>query len=191
MGPYYADFSPVRLTTDTPHVRAWPGGVGGSKVGGNYAPTILPGAEAQARGYGQVLWLFGEDDEVTEAGAMNVFFVIAAEKGRGDEAAARRTLVTPPLDRGDILPGVTRRSVLELARERGDALDVVERSIAMPEVRVSARPTRRSLARSRAGRPPRRTTPRSISPRKDPATTSRRSWRRQGGWSRRSAPARR
>mmetsp|Transcript_17553 Transcript_17553/g.30903 ORF Transcript_17553/g.30903 Transcript_17553/m.30903 type:complete len:296 (-) Transcript_17553:2584-3471(-) len=134
VGPYYTSgFDPVRLTADTPYVRAWPGGSGASKVGGNYAPTMKPGADAMARGYSQVLWVFGEDDEVTEVGAMNVFFFMEREGGDG----RRRELVTPPLERGDILPGVTRQSILELSREWGE-FDVVERSITMPEIRDAA-----------------------------------------------------
>ncbi len=133
VGPYYATgFDPVRLTTDARHVRAWPGGSGSSKIGGNYGPTILPGAEAQARGYSQILWTFGEDEQVTEVGAMNVFFLLEKEGGGG-----RRELVTPPLARGDILPGVTRQSILELAGGWGE-FDVVERPITMPEIRDAA-----------------------------------------------------
>lgn len=131
VGPYYTSgFAPVRLTCDTPYVRAWPGGSGSSKVGGNYAPTMKPGKEAMEQGYSQILWVFGEEDEITEVGAMNVFFFLEKEGGEG------RELVTPPLERGDILPGVTRRSILELSRKWGE-FDVVERSITMPEVRVS------------------------------------------------------
>lgn len=133
VGPYYkSGFAPVRLTADTPYVRAWPNGTGNYKVGGNYGPTMKAAAEAAERGYAQVLWVFGENDEITEVGAMNVFFFLQnADTGR-------RELVTPPLSRGDILPGVTRRSILELAREWGE-FDVVERSITMPEVRDAAK----------------------------------------------------
>lgn len=88
---------------------------------------MKPGAEAMARGYSQILWLHGDDDQVTEVGAMNVFFFLLREGGK-------RELVTPPLTRGDILPGVTRQSILDLTRKWGE-FDVVERSITMPEVR--------------------------------------------------------
>jgi len=81
--------------------------------------------KASESGYNQVLWLFG--DEVTEVGAMNVFFLIKNSITNKDE------LITPPLSRGDILPGVTRRSILELELARGD-LVVSERSITMPEI---------------------------------------------------------
>lgn len=133
VGPYYTSgFAPIRLTADTQYVRAWPGGTGAAKVGGNYAPTMKPQNDAVKRGYSQVLWLFGDEGEITEVGAMNVFFFL--EKGDG---SGRRELVTPPLNRGDILPGVTRQSIIDLSKSWGE-FDVVERSITMPEVRNAA-----------------------------------------------------
>ena len=113
VGPYFKDgFQPIKLYADTVNVRAWPGGVGRNKLGGNYAPSVEPSRLAAAKhGCSQVLWLFGEDKQVTEVGSMNIFFVIRSEDGTYME------LNTPPLDRGDILPGVTRRSVLELTRD--------------------------------------------------------------------------
>ena len=127
VGPYYASgFDPIRLTADTPYVRAWPGGSGSSKVGGNYGPTMKPGADAMAKGYSQILWVFGEDEHITEVGAMNVFFFIEKEDGK-------KELVTPPLSRGDILPGVTRQSIIELCKEWGE-FEVSERGITMPEI---------------------------------------------------------
>mmetsp|Transcript_17799 Transcript_17799/g.36238 ORF Transcript_17799/g.36238 Transcript_17799/m.36238 type:complete len:394 (-) Transcript_17799:56-1237(-) len=133
VGPYYkSGFNPVRLTADTEFIRAWPGGTGNVKIGGNYGPTMKAAAEANANGYNQVLWLYGDDDSVTEVGAMNVFFFLEnAETGR-------RELVTPPLDRGDILPGVTRRSIVELAQSWGE-FDVTERFPTMPEIRNAAK----------------------------------------------------
>eukprot|EP00904_Undaria_pinnatifida_P004435 jgi/Undpi1/13993/HiC_scaffold_9.g03644.m1 len=135
VGPYYKEgFNPIRLYADTKNRRAWPGGMGFAKAGGNYAPTILPQVEAQEQhGCAQILWLFGEEHCVTEVGAMNIFFLIEKEGGGGVE------LVTSPLDAGDILDGVTRRSVLELAKgwkvmEDGARLDVVERRLTMGEV---------------------------------------------------------
>lgn len=115
-------------------VRAWPGGFGFAKVGANYGPSFNAQAEAQERGYDQVLWLLGKQGEVTEAGASN-FFVV----WRNKEGVTQ--LVTAPLADGIILDGVTRRSVLELARHRLrrplrglDALEVVERKFSMDEV---------------------------------------------------------
>ena len=86
---------------------------------------------AQSKGCQQCLWLLGEDDEITEAGAMNIFVVLKKPDSCGHE------LVTPPLDKGVILPGITRRSVIELAKE-WDEFEVNERKLTMKEViRVS------------------------------------------------------
>jgi len=132
VGPYYkTGFDPIRLTSDTDCVRAWPGGTGNAKCGGNYAATMKPAAEAAAKGYSQILWLFGENDEVTEVGAMNFFiYLINKETNRPE-------LVTAPLTRGDILPGVTRSSILDLTRSWGD-FDVSERYITMGEIKEAS-----------------------------------------------------
>ena len=81
---------PVSLLASKDAVRAWPGGVGNVKVGGNYAPSIKVQVEAQAAGFSQVLWLWGADEEVTEAGTMN-FFVLWKRRDGGTE------LITAPL----------------------------------------------------------------------------------------------
>ena len=72
VGPYYSNkrFNPVRLTCDSNDIRAWPGGTGSSKIGGNYGPTIRASALAMKSGFDQVLWLFGDNDEITEVGSM-------------------------------------------------------------------------------------------------------------------------
>lgn len=132
VGPYYkSGFNPIRLTADTSYVRAWPGGTGNAKVGGNYAPTMKPAAEAAKDGYSQILWLFGENDEITEVGSMNVFFFMI------NKETQRPELVTAPLTRGDILPGVTRASILDLARSWGE-FDVSERFPTMGEIKEAA-----------------------------------------------------
>lgn len=133
VGPYYPEgFKPVSLLAERRYVRAWPGGTGASKLGSNYGPTIQPQVLAAGKGFSQVLWVFGEEDggEVTEAGTMNFFALLEKEDGSGQE------LVTPPLD-GTILPGVTRVSVLELAREWGE-FEVSERKITMGELERAA-----------------------------------------------------
>jgi branched-chain amino acid aminotransferase len=136
VGPYYkSGFNPIRLTADTSFVRAWPGGTGNSKVGGNYAPTMKPAAKAIESGYSQVLWLFGDDHEVTEVGSMNLFFFMINKETK------RKELVTPPLHRGDILPGVTRDSVIQLAKSWGD-FDVSERFPTMAEIQEAAQDNR-------------------------------------------------
>ena len=111
-------------------LRAWPGGTGNFKVGGNYAPTMKPAALCAEEGYSQVLWLLG--DEITEVGAMNVFFVVY------NDTAGRKELITPPLERGDILPGVTRDSIVQLAHSWKD-IDMIERNITMAEVKQKAK----------------------------------------------------
>jgi branched-chain amino acid aminotransferase len=131
VGPYYktSGFAPVKLmAASEEQIRAWPGGTGRYKIGGNYAPTMWAQQQAVQQGYGQVLWLL--NDEITEVGAMNVFFVL-----QDPEDASRLELVTPPLSRGDILPGVTRDSVLTLARTQWKIdVTVSERNITMAEV---------------------------------------------------------
>lgn len=61
--------------------RAWPGGVGDRKMGSNYAPTIHVQREASAKGLHQVLWLYGENHELTEVGTMNIFILFINSKG--------------------------------------------------------------------------------------------------------------
>ncbi|KAL4749753.1 hypothetical protein BDW72DRAFT_177552 [Aspergillus terricola var. indicus] len=129
----------LKLLTSTPDtIRAWPGGFGYAKLGANYGPSLAAHGKAQAQGFDQVLWLFGEDRQVTEAGASN-FFIVWKNAQTG-----KRELVTAPLENQLILPGVTRRSVLELARSRlnqaaGDleAVEVVERTFTISEVEAA------------------------------------------------------
>lgn len=71
----------VSLLADPRYTRAWPGGVGDRKVGSNYAPTIQIQKEATAQGLQQVLWLYGDDHQLTEAGTMNVFVLLVNERG--------------------------------------------------------------------------------------------------------------
>ncbi|MDR9416457.1 MAG: branched-chain amino acid aminotransferase [Gracilimonas sp.] len=121
VGAYYEEgFNPVSLTTMDEFVRAVKGGTGEAKAAGNYAGSFLPAKKAKADGYTQVLWLDAKEHKyVEEVGTMNIHFLI-------DD-----TLVTPSLT-GSILPGVTRRSVITLAKEWG--LNVEERRITIDEV---------------------------------------------------------
>lgn len=133
VGPYYATgFKPVSLEATDYAVRAWPGGVGNKKLGANYAPCIRPQLEAAGRGYQQNLWLFGEEGYITEVGTMNAFFVFQNDDGT-------KELATAPLD-GTILEGVTRDSILQLARARLPASEwtVSERKFTMAEVKERA-----------------------------------------------------
>lgn len=126
VGPYFSTgIKPVNLLADPRYVRAWPGGCGFAKMGSNYAPTLWTQQVAAKHNCHQCLWLFGEDHEITEVGAMNVFVFLETENGE-------KELVTPPLT-GIILPGVTRRSIIELTSE-WDEFKVTERKITMKEV---------------------------------------------------------
>lgn len=127
VGPYYSTgFKPVNLLCDPGYVRAWPGGSGFTKMGSNYAPTLWTQKIAESNGCHQCLWLFGEDHEITEVGAMNLFIFLTNEAGE-------KELVTSPLSSGVILPGVTRRSIIELCSE-WEGIKVSERKITMGEV---------------------------------------------------------
>lgn len=117
-------------------IRAWPGGFGYAKLGANYGPSLQAHGHAKAQGLDQVLWLFGPERLVTEAGASNFFIVWRNAESKKLE------MVTPGLENQLILPGVTRRSVLELARERLsadtagglEAVEVVERQFGIDEI---------------------------------------------------------
>ena len=107
-GAYYASgLKPVRIYVEDEYIRAAPGLTGFAKCGGNYAASMKSGELAEKLGYAQVLWLDGvEHKYVEEVGAMNIFFKI---DGR---------IITAPCN-GTVLPGVTRRSVIELCKDWG------------------------------------------------------------------------
>eukprot|EP01006_Ploeotia_vitrea_P009019 TRINITY_DN21277_c0_g1_i1.p1 TRINITY_DN21277_c0_g1~~TRINITY_DN21277_c0_g1_i1.p1 ORF type:complete len:397 (+),score=37.01 TRINITY_DN21277_c0_g1_i1:39-1229(+) len=125
-GPYYATgLKPVKLLADDVNVRAWKGGTGDFKIGGNYAPTIKPQVEAAKNGYQQILWLTGKEEYITEVGAMN--FMVLWKNKQGE-----KELVTAPLSSGTVLPGITRDSILQLFRKWNE-FKVTERDFTMPE----------------------------------------------------------
>ncbi|CAI6097565.1 unnamed protein product [Clonostachys chloroleuca] len=116
------------LTSPDDMVRAWVGGFGYAKLGANYGPSLVANSEARRLGYHQILWLYGPDLECTEAGASNFFILWKTNDGR-------KELITAPLDDKLILDGVTRRSVLQLVRERlSDELVITERKYSIAEV---------------------------------------------------------
>jgi branched-chain amino acid aminotransferase len=121
VGAYYAEgFSPTRIFVTEDYIRSAPGGIGYCKAAGNYASSLYASEIAKKMGYTQVLWLdAAERKYVEEVGTSNIFFMIDDE------------LVTPPLS-GTILPGVTRNSVLQLARRWG--MKVSERRLSMDEI---------------------------------------------------------
>jgi branched-chain amino acid aminotransferase len=116
VGPFYP--KPMRIYVEEHFVRAVPGGVGFAKTAGNYAAALHPTAIAQQKGYDQVLWTDAfEHKFVQECGTMNVFFVVDGK------------LITPDLHSGTILHGVTRDSVIEVAKEQNWTVEQRELSI--------------------------------------------------------------
>ena len=122
VGSYYPEgIKPVKIFVEREYVRAVKGGTGYAKVGGNYACSLIGQEKAEQMGYSQVLWLDGiEHKYIDEVGAMNVFFVIDG------------TVVTPALEEGNILPGVTRASCIQLLKSLG--YKVEERKLSLDEV---------------------------------------------------------
>ncbi|XP_059112325.1 branched-chain-amino-acid aminotransferase, cytosolic isoform X1 [Peromyscus eremicus] len=127
VGPYFSSgtFNPVSLWANPKYVRAWQGGTGDCKIGGNYGASLLAQCEAAENGCQQVLWLYGKEDQITEVGTMNLFLYWINENGEEE-------LATPPLD-GIILPGVTRQSIIELAQQWGE-FKVCERYLTMDDL---------------------------------------------------------
>ncbi len=121
VGAYYPEgFSPTKIYVVEEYVRSAPGGIGYCKAAGNYAASLMASAMAIEKGYTQVLWLDAVTRKyVEEVGTSNIFFVIGEE------------LITPPLA-GTILPGVTRDSVLRIARSWN--MKVAERRLSMDEI---------------------------------------------------------
>lgn len=121
VGPYYAaGFNPVSLWVSEEYSRAAEGGTGAAKAGGNYGGSLYATRIALSKGYSQVLWLDSKEHRyVEEVGAMNMFFIMDGK------------LVTPPLT-GTILPGITRRSLLEMAKDLN--IEPIEKRITIDEV---------------------------------------------------------
>ena len=122
VGSYYKEgINPVKIYVEREYVRAVRGGTGFAKVGGNYASSLIGQKKAETLGYAQVLWLDGVDHKyIDEVGAMNVFFVIDGK------------VITPTLESGSILPGVTRASCIELLTSLGYTVE--ERRLSIDEV---------------------------------------------------------
>jgi len=120
-GSYYTEgINPVKIMIEKDDVRAVRGGTGYAKCGGNYAASTRAGERASKKGYSQVLWLDGvERKYIEEVGAMNVMFKIDGE------------IITPALT-GSILPGITRKSCIEVLRDQG--YTVTERLLSVDEL---------------------------------------------------------
>jgi branched-chain amino acid aminotransferase len=121
VGPYFPKgFEPVRVNAVARYARAAEGGTGEAKTGGNYAGALRAQTEAKAAGYDQNLWLDAKEHRYAEEiGAMNILFVMEG------------AIVTPSL-RGTILHGITRDSILKMARDQG--LKVEERPVPIDEI---------------------------------------------------------
>ena len=118
-GPYYA--KPMKILVEENYTRAAPGGVGFSKNAGNYGGSMMAAKMANKMGYDQVLWTDAQEHKwLQEVGMMNVFFLING------------VAVTPSLEEGTILHGVTRKSVMTLLTEMG--IKVEERKINVDEL---------------------------------------------------------
>lgn len=126
VGPYFTEgVKPVSIWLSEEHSRAGRGGTGAAKCGGNYAASLLSQQEAIKNGCSQVLFLDSStEDTIDELGGMNLFLV----KRDG-------TLITPELT-GSILPGITRDSLIELARSQGRTVE--ERRVTVSEWRQGA-----------------------------------------------------
>jgi len=120
-GSYYpTGLAPVKIMIEDEDVRAVRGGTGYTKCGGNYGASLRAGERAESKGFSQVLWLDGvERKYIEEVGAMNIMFKINGK------------VITPMLN-GSILPGITRKSILELLRYEG--FEPEERLISVDEL---------------------------------------------------------
>ncbi|MBE0575991.1 MAG: branched-chain amino acid aminotransferase [Desulfuromonadales bacterium] len=133
VGAYYkGGLAPVKIWISDHYVRAADGGTGEVKTGGNYAASLLAAREASANGYDQVLWLDAKHKKyVEEVGSMNICFIYDGK------------LVTSPLA-GTILDGITRRSILALAKDLG--MEVEQRALSVEEIFSGAESGRLSEA---------------------------------------------
>lgn len=120
-GSYYKNgMQPIRIHIEDRYVRAVKGGTGAAKTGGNYAASLKATFDAAEKGFDQVLWLDGRENKyVEEVGAMNMMFVMDGK------------IVTAPLE-GNILAGITRKSILQLAQDKG--YETEERRISVAEL---------------------------------------------------------
>lgn len=122
VGTYYPEgLDPVKIMVTDQYARACKGGVGHIKAEGNYGASLYAANQAKKKGLTQVLWLDGRENKyIEEVGTMNIFFKIAGK------------LVTPTLESGSILPGITRDSIITLAKDMGVAVE--ERFISIDEL---------------------------------------------------------
>ncbi|MBL4658626.1 MAG: branched-chain amino acid aminotransferase [Flavobacteriales bacterium] len=119
VGPYYPE--PVRVVIETHFARAMEGGIGFAKAAGNYGAALYPAKQAQEKGYDQLIWTDAKEHKyIEESGTMNIMFLIDGK------------LHTPSLETNTILEGITRDSVMQIARSKG--IEVLERRILVEEI---------------------------------------------------------
>lgn len=126
VGSYYPEgLNPVKIAIESREVRAVRGGTGFAKCGGNYAASLHATEMAEAAGFSQVLWLDGvEQKYIEEVGAMNVMFKLDGK------------IVTPSLAKGTVLPGITRKSAIQVLSDWG--YEIQERDISVEELIAAA-----------------------------------------------------
>ncbi len=123
VGPYYN--KPLKLKADDSYIRAAVGGTGEAKAAGNYAGSLLPTKLAKEEGYDQIMWLDAKENHyIQEVGTMNIFFVFGNK------------VVTPSTD-GAILKGITRKSLIQILKDKG--MSIEERKISINEVMIAAK----------------------------------------------------
>ncbi len=118
VGAYYGQ--PLKVAIEPHYVRSAEGGAGFAKAAGNYGAALLPARKMQERGYHQLVWTDAKEHRyIEESGTMNLMFVIDGK------------LITPPVST-TILAGITRDSVLQLAKDMGYAVE--ERKVTVEEL---------------------------------------------------------
>lgn len=121
VGAYYSE--PLKVKVESHYTRAAKGGVGAAKAAGNYAASLYPAKQAQSQGYHQLVWTDAKEHKyIEESGTMNIMFVVNGK------------LITPKSS-DTILAGITRRSVVDIARDWG--MNVEERVVSVEEIETA------------------------------------------------------
>ena len=124
VGMYYSE--PVRVKIEEHYTRAAIGGVGRAKAAGNYGASLYPAKQCQMQGFHQLVWTDAKEHKyIEESGTMNIVFQIGGK------------LITPSEDADTILRGITKRSVLEVAKKWG--VEVEERKVLVEEIVTAAK----------------------------------------------------
>jgi branched-chain amino acid aminotransferase len=125
VGPYFSTgVKPIKLAVVRDYERGNPRSAAAYKLGANYGPTCSISSELVSRGYNQALWT--HNDNILEVGACNIFFLVKNKNGKTE-------CITPPLD-GSVLPGITRKSIVELIEKEHPNVDMVVRDYTVTEL---------------------------------------------------------